>query len=94
MRTALMLGTLTALAACAGLGRAAAPDFLLPDNPVLPEGLGVNIHFTDPRPGEMEMLAAGGVTRESPTQPARGARTSHTPCPAHIAQLVLERSDS
>lgn len=26
--------------------------------PVLPDGLGVNIHFTDPRPGEMEMLAA------------------------------------
>src|ERR1035437_7707912 len=24
------------------------------------DGLGVNIHFTDPRPGEMEMLAAGG----------------------------------
>ena len=28
--------------------------------PVIPEGLGVNIHFTSPRPGEMEMLAAGG----------------------------------
>ena len=28
--------------------------------PVVPEGLGVNIHFTDPRPGEMEMLAAAG----------------------------------
>ena len=26
----------------------------------MPEGLGVNIHFTDPRPGEMEMLAAAG----------------------------------
>ncbi|MCL4205175.1 MAG: hypothetical protein KJ000_22055 [Pirellulaceae bacterium] len=24
------------------------------------DGLGVNIHFTDPRPGEMEMLTAGG----------------------------------
>ena len=23
---------------------------------VVPDGLGVNIHFTDPRPGEMEML--------------------------------------
>ncbi len=31
----------------------------LPDL-VVPEGLGVNIHFTDPRPGEMEMLAAAG----------------------------------
>ncbi len=28
---------------------------------VVPEGLGVNIHFTDPRPGEMEMLAGAGV---------------------------------
>jgi len=27
----------------------------------VPDGLGVNIHFTDPRPGEMEMLAAAGV---------------------------------
>lgn len=27
---------------------------------VVPDGLGVNIHFTDPRPGEIEMLAAGG----------------------------------
>ncbi len=27
---------------------------------VVPDGLGVNIHFTDPAPGEMEMLAAGG----------------------------------
>ncbi len=28
--------------------------------PFSTDGLGVNIHFTDPRPGEMEMLAAGG----------------------------------
>jgi len=28
--------------------------------PVVPEGLGVNIHFTDPKPGEMKMLAEGG----------------------------------
>lgn len=27
---------------------------------VLPDPWGVNIHFTDPKPGEMEMLAAGG----------------------------------
>jgi hypothetical protein len=27
---------------------------------VVPDSLGVNIHFTDPRPGEMEMLAAAG----------------------------------
>src|SRR5438270_13822769 len=31
----------------------------LPSTP-LPNGIGVNIHFTDPRPGEMEMLAAAG----------------------------------
>lgn len=28
----------------------------------IPDGLGVNIHFTDPKPGEMEMLAAAGFT--------------------------------
>jgi polysaccharide biosynthesis protein PslG len=28
--------------------------------PVVPDGLGVNIHFTDPQPGEMEMLAQAG----------------------------------
>ena len=31
-----------------------------PAMPVLPDGLGVNIHFTDPKPGEMKMLADGG----------------------------------
>ncbi len=44
----------------AGTCLAAAPDLSLPDNPAVPEGLGVNIHFTDPRPGEMEMLAEAG----------------------------------
>ena len=29
--------------------------------PAVPNGLGVNIHFTDPKPGEMEMLAHTGV---------------------------------
>ncbi len=29
--------------------------------PVVPAGLGVNIHWTNPRPGEMRMLAATGV---------------------------------
>ncbi len=28
--------------------------------PVIPDCLGVNIHFTDPKPGELEMLAAAG----------------------------------
>jgi len=27
---------------------------------IVPDGLGVNIHFTDARPGELEMLASGG----------------------------------
>ena len=31
-------------------------------SPVLPDGLGVNIHFTDPQPGEMKMLAGAGFT--------------------------------
>jgi hypothetical protein len=38
---------------------AAPAQFSLP-SAVVPDGLGVNIHFTDPRPGELEMLAAGG----------------------------------
>jgi hypothetical protein len=37
------------------------PHPSLPD-PVIPNGLGVNIHFTDPRAGEMKMLAEGGFT--------------------------------
>jgi polysaccharide biosynthesis protein PslG len=28
---------------------------------LIPDGLGVNIHFTDPQPGELNMLAASGV---------------------------------
>ncbi len=38
---------------------AAAQSTGLPTG-AIPNGLGVNIHFTDPRPGEIEMLAAGG----------------------------------
>lgn len=38
---------------------AAPPHPSLP-SAVVPDGLGVNIHFTDARPGELEMLAAGG----------------------------------
>src|SRR4051812_46421879 len=29
-------------------------------SPVIPNGFGVNIHFTDARPGEMKMLADAG----------------------------------
>ena len=31
-----------------------------PGTGALPDGLGTNIHFTDPKPGEMKMLAEGG----------------------------------
>ena len=40
---------------------AAQPHPSLP-TPGRTEGLGVNIHFTDPRPGEMEMLADGWLS--------------------------------
>ncbi|RIK71928.1 MAG: beta-1,4-xylanase [Planctomycetota bacterium] len=55
-RHALLVAAL--LVAAASL--AAPPHPSLPSATV-PNGLGVNIHFTDPRPGEMEMLAASGV---------------------------------
>ena len=55
--SALVLG-LVAIAAVPRL-IAAEPHPSLP-SPGLTDGLGVNIHFTDPRPGEMEMLAEGG----------------------------------
>lgn len=42
-----------------GALQAAGPHPSLPP-PVVPYCLGVNIHFTDPKPGEMEMLAATG----------------------------------
>jgi hypothetical protein len=32
----------------------------LPEDPTVPESMGVNIHFTQPKPGELEMLAAAG----------------------------------
>ena len=33
----------------------------VPLHPTVPESVGVNIHFTEARPGEMEMLASAGV---------------------------------
>jgi len=42
-----------------GVNLAGEPHSSLPAAGSL-ESLGVNIHFTDPRPGELEMLAAGG----------------------------------
>ena len=41
-------------------GEAPAGPALPSELTVVPQGLGVNIHFTDPKPGEMEMLAAAG----------------------------------
>lgn len=38
----------------------AAPPQILNNGGQVPEPLGVNIHFTDPQAGEMEMLAEGG----------------------------------
>jgi hypothetical protein len=46
--------------------------------PVIPDGFGVNIHFTDPQPGEMKMLAESGVRwvrmdfKWDLTEPAKG----------------------
>jgi len=41
---------------CALIGQGAQ----IPEHPTVPESMGVNIHFTDPRPGEMEMLTEAG----------------------------------
>jgi hypothetical protein len=49
---------LAVLLSAAGLA-VGAPHPSLPP-PVIPDCLGVNIHFTDPKPGELEMLAAAG----------------------------------
>ncbi len=38
---------------------AAQPHPSLPSD-IVPDGLGVNIHFTDAQPGELDMLAQGG----------------------------------
>jgi hypothetical protein len=48
-------------AAALGLAFPAAPAAADLPTPVLPDGLGVNIHFTDPRAGEMAMLAGAGL---------------------------------
>ncbi len=44
--------------AAAGLAACARVE---PTGPAIPQGHGYNIHFTDPKPGEMEMIAASGV---------------------------------
>ena len=57
MRASILTGAL--LVACCLFGSPAVSAAEYPGLTV-PDGLGVNIHFTDPRPGEMEMLAAAG----------------------------------
>ncbi|HSI12642.1 MAG TPA: cellulase family glycosylhydrolase [Chthoniobacter sp.] len=54
-----MLRPLVAALLLLTVARAAEPHPSLPP-PVIPDCLGVNIHFTDPKPGELEMLAAAG----------------------------------
>ncbi|AMV36280.1 cellulase family glycosylhydrolase [Planctomyces sp. SH-PL62] len=53
-----LLLPLLAAALAAALAPVRAQD--APPPPVIPEGLGVNIHFTDPAPGEMERFAEAG----------------------------------
>lgn len=55
----MMLLAFSSLLAAAMPVRGTPPK--LPAGPI-PDGLGVNIHFTDPQKGEMEMMAAGGFT--------------------------------
>jgi len=50
--------TLLAVLVLGGTGTTAVTGF--PPPAVVPSGLGVNIHFTDPREGEMKMLAEAG----------------------------------
>jgi hypothetical protein len=57
MRASSIPRVLLALAALPILS--AAAEHGLP-RPVVPEGLGVNIHFTHPGPGEMERYAEAG----------------------------------
>ncbi|HEX4054227.1 MAG TPA: hypothetical protein VHX86_08180 [Tepidisphaeraceae bacterium] len=56
---------LTRLIALAWFLMAAAPRLTQADSPLvpqpIPDGLGVNIHFTHPQPGEMKMLADSGI---------------------------------
>ena len=59
MRLRLIAGFLCAVLICAG-GWGADSSVLSQTLGSLPDGLGVNIHFTDPRTGEMKMIADAG----------------------------------
>lgn len=50
------VATIACLMMVTSAGAASPPSW----SSVIPQNLGVNIHFTDPRPGEMEELAAAG----------------------------------
>ncbi|NOX56222.1 MAG: hypothetical protein GXP27_17620 [Planctomycetes bacterium] len=65
MKTLKMLSTAARALGAATMLLFMAAESVAQRHPALPpagriDGLGVNIHFTDPRPGEVEMLAAGG----------------------------------
>ncbi|MEK6279116.1 MAG: cellulase family glycosylhydrolase [Acidobacteriota bacterium] len=64
IRLYITLALLVLLAAPCG-GCAAAKECPFPPasvaTPAIPDGFGVNIHFTEPKPGEMKMIAAAGV---------------------------------
>src|SRR5262245_5178061 len=47
--------------ACLTLVLAARSWCAVEPHPTVPEGVGVDIHFADPQPGEMKMLVASGV---------------------------------
>ncbi len=54
---------LVTLLPCSGCARQSYCEFSAKSasgNPVIPDGFGVNIDFTDPQPGEVKMLADGG----------------------------------
>lgn len=81
IQQALALFAILAVAACSGCGRERDGTFRRDPSaqvPVIPGGFGVNIHFTDPQPGEMKMLAESGVRwvrmdfKWDLTEPARG----------------------
>ena len=59
----LLLSSLAALlsSGCAQSARSYATHAADTSAPVIAEGIGINIHFTDPQPGEMKLLADSGV---------------------------------
>lgn len=59
MRVRRLIAVWVSVVAFADLARAAPPHPLAP--PTVRDAIGINIHFTTPRPGEMDLLAASGV---------------------------------